>query len=1238
MEKKRYTIGFLFGDFYGAYTANLFFHIVRACREDDQNMVGFGGGFLKSPQGSVLGENCNFIFDLVNKENVDGLIVEGSIGNFIPKDEMRRFLRKYPALPIVNIGTNVEGVSNILIDNKKGMEALVTHLIDYHGYRKIAFIAGTEGNYDAIQRFEAYRGVLHGHGIALDDRLVTDGNFSYFGGVKAYETLFEERKVDCEAVVCANDYMAISAMREMQKRGMHVPNAAAVTGFDDTEECWTTKPTLTTVKQPFYEIGRESVKLLVSLMETPQEPKNVILPTEFVIRESCGCRAVDKLNHIKSAGLRERPSSRADDASGQIGEILSELRSELPFLYTKINVTQSVTALVDAYRETRAAGDGTLLYETFLSIFRALMESNEEILNVYKLISVFYGSVLARVTNGTERERAAALWNDTAILFGLLIKEDQSEKRANLKLESHVVLDINENFINTFNIKNLKETVLANLPHFQFKSFFVCLFEDHDRDKARILIAYDKDQRGKYHQGVFPSRSVLPSGMKSADRLEYVVMALNFKDESFGYIVYDIQTLSCFIYETLSVQISGAIKGARLTNELYGYTTLLETKVKERTSKLEDANEKLKKLDELKNDFIANITHDFRSPLTVILNVSDLALKFDAGLSEENRDNFDMIYKASLRLKSSIDRLLELAKMDAHGITLKVKEVGLVSFMNKVLDFYSSSVVGSGIRIIRELPDGEVENFCTDREKLQEILDNIISNAVKFVNPDSGIITCELKDLEDRVQIHVSDNGIGIPKSKLETIFNRFEQAHVGRNSPYRGTGIGLAFAKQLVGYLHGRIWAESEGERKGSRFVVELRKGRDCFDEKDFTEEETEQVRPADSRVLIQSEIGAKIDEERIAAHITELNAEDELDYKKGIILVIDDDKNVRDIILKYLRNNGFMNFIIASDGRYGLEAAYEYSPDLILCDYNMPNMKGDELHNQLIDNPKFRETPFLFLSAIADEDLIIERREKGANAYLKKPIDEKLLIITVEENLKKYFDYVKVSRLATIDELTGLHNKRAILADLKHVLSMRRYRDVSVLFIDVDHFKEINDAFGHQTGDSVLSEVGRIIKATLRNYDIPGRYGGDEFIVILPDTSLEQACRVAEKLRKGIENAGFRHPNGEIGLSGSLGAASLKDNAEWIEKTLEIRSLESIYEVQDLTEADWNEIESLKMRIAEALLKMADVSLSRAKQTTCGSCSFSSEKAHLFPNDLCPQCGGTALVKGKNKVVAFS
>ncbi len=648
-------------------------------------------------------------------------------------------------------------------------------------------------------------------------------------------------------------------------------------------------------------------------------------------------------------------------------------------------------------------------------------------------------------------------------------------------------------------------------------------------------------------------------------------------------------------------------------------------------------SEKLKNLDKLKNEFIANISHDFRSPLTSILNIADIELNYNKNLDITARENYDIIYKASLRLKSSIDKLLDLAKMDSQGIKLKIKKINLLSFVKKIMEYFSSYVMNSGIKIRGDFPENEINNFYSDSEKLEQIIDNIISNAIKFVDPRRGIITIAIVNDEHKVSIVISDNGIGISRDKLEVIFNRFERGHEGKNSLFSGTGIGLAFAKQLTDYLKGKIWAESEGEEKGARFFIEFKKGKNVFNENDFDEEVIRQSKREDIKKLIESEIEARMNEERITESLNELNSENEYDHKKGIILIIDDDRNAREIVLKYLKNNGYINFVVASDGKLGLEAMYKYSPDLVISDYNMPNMKGDEFHNEVTNNPKFKNVPFIFLSAIADENLIIERRKRGATAYLNKPIDEKLLVITVEENIKKHFDYLKMSQLAIVDELTGLNNRRAVLMSLNHEMAIRKYRDLSLLFLDIDHFKEINDLYGHQTGDKILSTVGKKIKASIRSYDIAGRYGGDEFIVILPDTNMEFAYKVAESLRKAIINTKIEHLDNQISVSTSIGVSSLKENAAYIEKELNLSSIENIYETRNTNKVNWNSLEKIKFQITELLLKMADIALYSAKQTACSKCNYSSEKAHTFFNNTCPKCSGNDLILGRNKVALF-
>jgi len=673
------------------------------------------------------------------------------------------------------------------------------------------------------------------------------------------------------------------------------------------------------------------------------------------------------------------------------------------------------------------------------------------------------------------------------------------------------------------------------------------------------------------------------------------------------------------------------------TKELLKKSNELELQSKE----LAKANSKLENMDRLKNDFIANVTHDFRSPLMVIINIADLAAKYGKDLSNDMKKRFDLIYNAGLKLGSTIDRLLDISKMDSHGIKLKVKKVPIRSLIEDLTDFYSSTVsTTSNIEVQAKLPMSEIDNVYTDQEKLEEVLNNIISNAIKFVNMDSGKISILLDDLGDKVAIKIIDNGKGIPSEKLDSIFNRFEQVDGGMDSVYKGTGIGLAFAKQLTGYLKGNIYAQSEGLGKGSQFVVELQKGKEIFDEKDLVQEvefkETIKEK-ANLKRLLSMELDEKAQSRRSMISLNNLNQENEFDYKKGKILIVDDNPNIREIMVEYLLNNGYENFIVMFDGIQGMKAAYDYLPDLIICDYNMPNMRGDEMHDQLFNNPNFKHVPFIFLSAVADKNIILERTKKGAIAYLPKPVDEKELVLTVELHLKKYMDFKSTFMMSTVDELTTLYNKRYINQLLSDHLAFREYKDLSVLFLDIDHFKSFNDNYGHQLGDLVLHQTGQKIKNSLREYDRAGRFGGEEFLIILPETPLKNAIFAAEKLNRLIKETKIEYENKELTITTSVGIVSLKDHEEELSKKLGVNDLRTIFEIDDPKNVDWDRIKAQKVKIKEFLVKMADDALYMAKTTTCNRCGFSTTKDVLFVDESCPECDSTDLDWGRDKIVVY-
>jgi diguanylate cyclase (GGDEF)-like protein len=299
------------------------------------------------------------------------------------------------------------------------------------------------------------------------------------------------------------------------------------------------------------------------------------------------------------------------------------------------------------------------------------------------------------------------------------------------------------------------------------------------------------------------------------------------------------------------------------------------------------------------------------------------------------------------------------------------------------------------------------------------------------------------------------------------------------------------------------------------------------------------------------------------------------------------------------------------------------------------MPVMSGDKFHNELAGNPDFRKIPFIFLSAITDRHLIIERKMRGAVAYLSKPIDPADFLFTAEVHVKNYMEYKETLQAAAIDELTGLNNRKFMIKLLQDRLAVRMLRELSVVFIDIDRFKLVNDTHGHQAGDAVLAKIGHLLQRSLRKYDFAGRYGGEEFIAVLPDTKLDEAVIAAEKLRLLISEKGITYGNETIRCTASFGVASLLDEEPNLRRELEIDSLRALYVVSDNKTADWVRIEEKKGRIADLLIRYADEALYEAKTSACLTCGFKSVSPTDFGEGSCPECGSRSLKPGRNRVM---
>lgn len=266
--------------------------------------------------------------------------------------------------------------------------------------------------------------------------------------------------------------------------------------------------------------------------------------------------------------------------------------------------------------------------------------------------------------------------------------------------------------------------------------------------------------------------------------------------------------------------------------------------------------------------------------------------------------------------------------------------------------------------------------------------------------------------------------------------------------------------------------------------------------------------------------------------------------------ILIIDDSENERSEIKRILQSPPlFDRCLEAQDGIEGLKLLITEPVDIIICDLVMPNMDGFRFLEMMSAREELLGIPTIMLTAREDQKLKVKGLEYGASDFVTKPFDAEELLarVKVQLKLKRQQDTLKQSNrllaeLTTRDPLTQLHNRRAMTEILERELqrSNRKGSTLSIVMFDIDHFKLVNDEYGHQNGDTVLIAVAEQARIGLRGYDFVARYGGEEFVLILPDTPHDGALMVAERLRMRIEQHEFTSDLAEIRITVSLGIAS--------------------------------------------------------------------------------------------------
>jgi signal transduction histidine kinase/ligand-binding sensor domain-containing protein/CheY-like chemotaxis protein len=435
---------------------------------------------------------------------------------------------------------------------------------------------------------------------------------------------------------------------------------------------------------------------------------------------------------------------------------------------------------------------------------------------------------------------------------------------------------------------------------------------------------------------------------------------------------------------------------------------LIETK----NRLLEEQSGKLKEMDIVKSRFFTNISHEFRTPLTLILGPLEQMIAACPDRAEERKKSLTLMLNNAHRLLRLIDQLLELSKLDSGKMKLQAAKTGIIAFIKDIIDSFRLLAEQKELDLVFFTGQKDEEEdmlLYIDPRRMEDIMCNLLMNAVKFT-PRVGKITVTVTQNNAAeinlpagspgfVEISVSDTGPGIPIEQSTHIFDRFYQADSTYELHEKGSGIGLALAKELVELHHGTIDVRSR-EGKGTEFIIRIPIGDAHLKPGEIIESPGNPYQPGKRGVptAIERDVAA------------EAAGEETLVTGKDIILVVEDSADVRDYIRGELEP--LYTVVDARDGREGIDKAQEIVPDLIISDIMMPRVDGYELVRTLKGHINTSHIPIILLTAKASEESIIQGLETRADDYITKPFSTKILnariknLIDLRRQLQQSFD----------------------------------------------------------------------------------------------------------------------------------------------------------------------------------------------------------------------------------------
>lgn len=654
MQKKP-TIGIMIPELFDPYQVKIWKGISHRIKELGLRQICFIGGAFNYNENKH--KFRNEVYNLVTAEPLDMLLLfSGPLTVSSGHQAITDFLKNLDNIPSVSIGIDIPGMSSVVVDNESGMYDLVEHMIKVHNCKNIGFIKGPDSNEEAVIRHSAYKKALKNNNLEYNPTIVIEGEFHPDDGIRAVKELIKNKpanQVDIDCLLASDDSTILSSINELTKIGLNCPEDIPVGGFDDIEMSEYNSPSLTTVRQPLFDLGSRAVEEVYNLFKKETTTGVMEIPTQLIIRNSCGCGLIDNISKESSA------------SNVSMEQMYQQLK-------TKCNNDDSNILLLDLiYR---------VIKENSMSQVEYILEKILKKSNIRGINASYWSNIISQIIldfkSAELNEQETRGLNELDSKIYIALYKVQGKIWAQNSLNNDTFFEelqrFDDNILVTFDKKSLTKTLDMGLPYFDVNNLLVSLF---NKDSKTAKIYYS--QTDKNVEGItYNSADLYPKEIQSSlSNVSLTVHPIMEKQVPIGFVLTSMDTFNTKTIEFLAEKLSGALVRIKRVEKINQHSEELTRVVEERTAQLKEANNRLKEL-------------SFKDQLSGLYNRHFLK---DIVIPDTRRFQCTMVYNHDKNERRSIDYdsygllIIDLDHFKSindtyghHAGDLVIKQVGLI--------------------------------------------------------------------------------------------------------------------------------------------------------------------------------------------------------------------------------------------------------------------------------------------------------------------------------------------------------------------------------------------------------------------------------------------------------------------------------------------------------------------------------------------------------------------------------